>query len=168
MRKDEEDDDMMSHDDILKMPIFQKAMDILQMVLALKEFIDIEDELSKLTMDSMLHDAIQIPPKLSGAMAAGHYDLKMETATIVRKYARQVMIHTHHFWDINPQTDEYLLLLRNEIDEFRQLFVVWVEGFDPWNHIIDRWGLFNPPGVSAHDHDLDDEMPYDLPGLFGK
>jgi hypothetical protein len=39
--------------------------------------------------------------------------------------------------------------------------VDWVAGFDQWNYLIDRWGLFNPPGVTAHDHDPDDDLPFD-------
>lgn len=161
MWTDEEDDDMMSHDDMMKLPIHQKAMDILQMVLALKEYIDTDDELAQHSMQFMIQDAMQIPPKISGAIAAGLYDLKMENAAIIRKCARQVMVGTNEFRGISKETDEYLDLLRKEIDEFRLLFVDWVEAFDPWNYIIDRWGLFNPPGVSAHDKDPDDDIPFD-------
>ncbi|MDP3643540.1 MAG: hypothetical protein Q8S54_10170 [Bacteroidota bacterium] len=29
------------------------------------------------------------------------------------------------------------------------------------NYFIDRWGLFNPPGVGPFDHDPDDDIPFD-------
>ena len=41
----------------------------------------------------------------------------------------------------------------------------WVKTFDEWNYIIDRWGLFNPPGVNYDDFDIDDELPFDNPFL---
>jgi hypothetical protein len=53
------------------------------------------------------------------------------------------------------------------MEEFRLLFIDWVAGFDQQNYVIDRWGLFNPPGVSAHDHDPDDDIPFDPDALLG-
>ena len=61
---------------------------------------------------------------------------------------------------------EYITLLRNEIEEFRLLFIEWVAGFDKSNYIIDRWGLFNPPGVTAYDKDPDDDIPFDAKDFF--
>ncbi len=64
---------------------------------------------------------------------------------------------------------EYLDLLRKEVEEFRILFAEWVKTFDPWDYIIDRWGLFNPPGVNYDDHDPEDDIPFDpnsLPNEF--
>jgi hypothetical protein len=31
-----------------------------------------------------------------------------------------------------------------------------------WSYIKDDWGLFNPPGVSAHDKDPDEDIPFNL------
>jgi len=161
MWTEDNDDEMINPDDMMKSTIHQKAMDIVQMVLALKAHIDPDDEMQKDTMQFMIADAMQIPVKLSGAMGVGLYDVKMENAAIIRKCAREVMVSTNGFRGISKETDEYLDLLRAEIEEFRLLFVDWVATFDPWNYIIDRWGLFNPPGVNAHDKDPDDDIPLD-------
>jgi hypothetical protein len=61
---------------------------------------------------------------------------------------------------------EYIEFFRNEIEEFRLLFIDWVASFDQWIYIIDRWGLFNPPGVSAHDKDPDDDIPFNPKEFF--
>ncbi|SKB42472.1 hypothetical protein SAMN05660903_00652 [Salegentibacter salinarum] len=37
------------------------------------------------------------------------------------------------------------------------------KNFDKWNYIIDRWGLFNPPGIDYDDKDTDDDIPFDNP-----
>ncbi len=42
---------------------------------------------------------------------------------------------------------EYYQIVRDLIEEYRLLFIDWVAGFDQWDYIIDRWGLFNPPGI---------------------
>ena len=42
----------------------------------------------------------------------------------------------------------------------RLLLIDWVAGFDKWDYIIDRWGLFNPPGIGPFDKDPDDDIPF--------
>ena len=46
--------------------------------------------------------------------------------------------HREDSKNISLQTEGYLKLLRNEIDEFRLLYVDWVGRFDPWDDTIDR------------------------------
>jgi len=41
------------------------------------------------------------------------------------------------------------------------MFIDWVAGFDKPDYFIDRWGLFNPPGVGPFDKDPDDDIPFD-------
>jgi len=47
-----------------------------------------------------------------------------------------------------------------KVEEYRLLFIDWVSKFDKWDYVIDRWGLFNPPGVGPFDHDPDDDIPF--------
>lgn len=53
----------------------------------------------------------------------------------------------------------YFDLVRDLIEEYRLLFIDWVASFDAWDYVIDRWGLFNPPGVGPFDKDPDDDLP---------
>lgn len=46
------------------------------------------------------------------------------------------------------------------------LFIDWVASFDVWNYIKDDWGLFNPPGVNAHDKDPDQDIPFNPDDFF--
>lgn len=84
----------------------------------------------------------------------------MENAAIIRKCARSIYVSCNSFSGTNFKETEYLNLLRREIDEFRILFAKWVQSFDQLNYIIDRWGLFNPPGVNYDDKDIDDNLPF--------
>jgi hypothetical protein len=52
------------------------------------------------------------------------------------------------------------------IEEYRLLFIDWVAGFDKWNYYIDRWGLFNPPGVGPFDKDPDNDIPFNPDDFF--
>lgn len=156
----------MSREDLKKMPLFIKAMDILDIVDRLIDLIPPENEYLMDVGRMMQADAIQIPPKIAGAASSGLYDLKMEYAAIIRRCARQIQVSTNGFSDQDFAETEYLTLLRNEIEEFRVLFAEWVKTFDPWDYLIDRWGLFNPPGVNYDDKDPDDDLPFNSPFDF--
>jgi hypothetical protein len=153
-----------------KLPVFKKAIEIQKLVNYIVESVektdinfehDIESEMLQNNISYMRENAIIIPAKIAGAAHEDMlYDIKMENAAIIRKSAKELLtdasgIQMHGFKEI-----EYLDLLRNEIEEFRVLFAEWVKTFDCWNYIIDRRGLFNPPGVNYDDIDPDDDIPF--------
>ncbi len=153
-----------------KLPVFKKAMEIQKLVDHIVESVektdidfehDIEAEMLKNNISYMRENSLIIPAKIAGVADEDMlFDIKMENAAIIRKSARELItdargIQMHGFKDV-----EYLDLLRNEIEEFRILFAEWVKTFDCWNYIIDRWGLFNPPGVNYDDIDPDDNIPF--------
>ena len=153
----------MKRDQIEKMPLFRKAMEILDTVHRIESLVPEENEFLKDVATFMHADAMQIPAKIAGAVAAELYDIKMENATIIRKNAMNIYVQCNSFFMEDFKEAEYLQLLRREIGEFRILFAEWVQSFDPWNYVIDRWGLFNPPGVNYNDKDPDEDIPFDNP-----
>lgn len=146
--------------DFRKEPLYQKAEEILQMVHRIVDLIPEDDEMLQSTGGFMMDDALRLPAKIAGAMGADLYDIQMENAAIIRKSARDIYVSCNHFFAANFKETEYLHLLRQTIEEFRILFAEWVKTFDPWNYIIDRWGLFNPPGINYDDKDPDDDNPF--------
>jgi hypothetical protein len=105
-------------------------------------------------------DAALLSVKVVGAEADGLYDLKMENAAIIRKAARDLMVQNHSLDAFGFEYVEYYQIVRDLIEEYRLLFIDWVAGFDKWDYIIDRWGLFNPPGIGPFDKDPDDDIPF--------
>ena len=89
-----------------------------------------------------------------------YQDLKMEAAAIIRKAARDLMVQNHALEMFGFEEVEYFQIVRDLLEEYRLLFIDWVSKFDPWYYVIDRWGLFNPPGVGPFDHDPDDDIPF--------
>jgi len=87
----------------------------------------------------------------------------MEGATFVRRAAHDLMVSYHSLKEYGFKEADYYLTVRELIEEFRLLFIDWVAGFDKWNYITDRWGLFNPPGVGPFDKDPDEDIPWDNP-----
>ena len=71
-----------------------------------------------------------------------------------------LMIQNHSLKMYGFKDVQYYQIVRDLIEEYRLLFIDWVAGFDKENYIIDRWGLFNPPGVGPFDKDPDDDIPF--------
>ena len=145
-----------------QLPIFKKANEIFEVVNQIADLIPEDDEKSHLAhvKGQMLGDAMTIMAKIAGAEGADIYDLRMENAAFIRKAARDLMVTNHSLEMFGFKEVEYYDIVRDLIEEFRILFIDWVAGFDQWNYIIDRWGLFNPPGVGPHDKDPDDDIPF--------
>ena len=145
------------------MPLYRKAMEILEIVERIIQLVPEEDEFTTAVAHNMYTDALQLAPKIAGAEGVDLYDIKMENAAIIRKCAREIYVGCNGFVMEGFKEVEYLEMLRGEVEEFRVLFAEWVKNFDQWNYIIDRWGLFNPPGVNYDDVDPDDNIPFDSP-----
>ncbi len=156
MNSDEEDDIVRPEG----LPIYRKGKEILEMVSKITALIPEDNEYLMHVKACMLSDAAQLTVKVAGAEAAGLYDLKMENASIIRKAARDLMVQQHSLDMFGFEYVEYYQMVRDLIEEYRLLFIDWVAGFDKWDYIIDRWGLFNPPGVGPFDKDPDDEIPF--------
>jgi len=149
-------------DDILKgknSPLFEKGKEIFELVNQISQLIDDDGSMLSHIKEQMFEDAATLSVKVSGAEAAGLYDLKMEAAAIIRKAARDLMVQNHSLEMLGFKYVDYFQLVRNLIEEYRLLFIDWVAGFDKWDYVIDRWGLFNPPGIGPFDNDVDDDLP---------
>jgi hypothetical protein len=141
-------------------PIYRKGKEILDVVFNIGSLIPEDNEHLQFIKGMMISDAAQLTVKLAGAHGAGLYDLKMEAAAIIRKAARDLVIQSHALEMFGFKEVEYFQIVRDLVEEYRLLFIDWVEGFDQWDYIIDRWGLFNPPGVGPFDKDSDDDIPF--------
>ncbi len=162
--EEDEDFNIDSHEDL---PIYMKAEEIYEVVSQIASLIpdDPDDHLS-FVKGQMLSDAMMICAKIAGAEGGDLYDLRMENAAIIRKAARDLMITNHSLDMFGFEEVQYFDIVRDLIEEFRLLFIDWVAGFDRWNYIIDRWGLFNPPGVGPFDKDPDDDIPFNPSDFF--
>ncbi|MBG0859728.1 MAG: hypothetical protein IQL11_09510 [Bacteroidales bacterium] len=153
----DEENDIIRTESLL---IYRKGKEILDMIDKIAALIPENDEYLMDIKACMLSDAAQLTVKVAGAEAAGLYDLKMENAAIIRKAARDLMVRQHSLDMFGFKYVEYYKIVRELIEEYRLLFIDWVAGFDKWDYIIDRWGLFNPPGVGPFDKDPDDDIPF--------
>lgn len=116
-------------------------------------------------MEEMHFNSMMIPAKIVGAEGGDIYDLRMENAALIRKAARELVVGLRGLEMFGYDEQPYFNLLREEMEEFRKLFIAWVQAFDLNRYIPDEWGLFNPPGVNPDDEigdwDDDAEEPFD-------
>ena len=153
-------DDNEDETDPKELPLYKKGMEIFEVVDRICQLIPDDNEQLQYLKGIILEDAMLLTVKVAGATAGQLYDIKMEAATIIRKAAQNLMIQNHSLEMFGFEHVEYFQIVRNLLGEYRLLFIEWVSAFDPWNYIIDRWGLFNPPGVGPFDHDPDDDLPF--------
>lgn len=152
--------------DVEDLPIYKKGKEIMEVVDRIADLIPDENEHLQHIKGYLLSDAAQLVVKVAGAHGIGLYDMKMENAAIIRKAARELMVQYHSLEMFGFKEVEYYKIVRGLIEEYRLLFIDWVASFDPWDYIIDRWGLFNPPGVGPFDKDPDDDIPFNPDELF--
>jgi hypothetical protein len=157
----EDDSDTEDIVDPKNLPIYKKGKEIFDAVRRIGDLIPEDNEILQDIKGMMFADAAQLMVKVAGAEAASLYDIKMEAATIIRKAARSLMIQNHALEAFGFKEVHYYEVVRDLIEEYRLLYIEWVAGFDKWDYIIDRWGLFNPPGVGPFDKDPDDDIPFD-------
>lgn len=146
-----------------KLPIFVKASSILKLVEHLVEGIPAEECGSNtpyaLAMfdhhtTSMMKNALLISVKIAGAEGDATYDQKMENATLIRKAANDILTDTKGLQIAGFKEVDYLEVLENEIEGFRPIFARWVKTFVDSAHVVDKWGLFNPPGLDFDEHNV--------------
>ncbi|MDD4968067.1 MAG: hypothetical protein PHT07_01415 [Paludibacter sp.] len=140
---------------VRNLPIFIKGKEILDVVKQIADLIPDEDEHLGFVKQIMMEDAYMLTVKIAGAEGGDLYDLRMENAAIIRKSARDLMVQYHSLEMFGFEYVEYYTMVRDLIEEYRVLFIEWVASFDKWNYTIDRWGLFNPPGVTPFDPEPD-------------
>lgn len=151
------DDDFLNPKDL---PIYKKGMEILEVVDHICELIPDDDKMLGHVKGIMLEDAMLLSVKVAGAAGGQLYDLKMEAAAIIRRAARELMVQNHSLEMFGFEHVEYFQIVRNLLEQYRLLFIEWVAAFDPCDYVIDRWGLFNPPGVGPFDKDPDEDIPF--------
>ena len=142
---DEDDDDDFDPEKerrrVEALPIYQKAEEIRELTQRIIDSID-NDHVKMIHSNIMLEDSVVITAKIAGAEAMDDFILKMENATLIKIHARSLQAQTASLIYEGILPEEYLQLLRKEIDAFRLLFLEWIKGFHKAPKSGDGWGLF--------------------------
>ena len=103
-----------------------------------------EEPMSKEMMEDhvamIMGDAHEVAVQIKSS-EVGIYTIRMENAAIIRKNAQFIKICTNSFMLDGMMEPEHRLVIRDEIDRFRELFKTWVATFKK-DEFEDEWGLF--------------------------
>jgi len=89
----------------------------------------------------VLGDAYEVGIKIRSSEAGDMYVLRMENAAIIRKNAQHVASSLLTLGAEDETEEQYVDLIRAEIDQFRELFKIWIGTFEK-DEYTDDWGLF--------------------------
>lgn len=130
------------HQRINNLPVMKKARHLYLLVRALAETLPEEDDMAYHFRDILMTDAATLGAKIAAAEGGDFYTLRMENAVLVKVAARNLLSQLSGMRMLNLSEPHYLELIREEIEEFRLLFVDWIRTFDASRDIPDDWGLF--------------------------
>lgn len=124
------------------LPIYRKALEIEELTEQIVDTFRSEKQVERYG-DGLLEDAMMLPGKIAGAEAMDFYIHKMENATLIKVHARNLLTQTSSIKHLGIVNEQYVQLLRDEIEAFRLLFREWIKTFET-NAIKegDGWGLF--------------------------
>jgi hypothetical protein len=105
----------------------------------------------------MMEDVMIMNAKIRGAEAGDLYSIRMENAVIIKTHAVSLLTATSGLKMMGLSNNKYLQLLRDEIEEFRKLFLEWIQSFDKTNDIPDGWGLFFDPDIDYKNYDDEED-----------
>lgn len=139
---------MSKYDKTKKLPIYQKAELLFQLVESLAASLPEDNELVQNMKEIIRADVMMLPAKIAGAEAGNIYSIRMQNAAIIRYHAMSLYTQVGGLSLYDNSIDvSFTTLIRTEIENFRLLFIDWVHHFDTSNYIWDEWELFNPKGA---------------------
>lgn len=138
--EDGEFDPRKEQEKIYKHPLMIKAKEIIGLTRALVGSLD--EARRELYGGLMLQDAMVMSAKFAGAESIPDFVLKMEKAVIMKVHAKSLISMTYQLALEETHAEEHLELLRQAIEEYRNLFIEWIRGFDPTEKYDDGWGIF--------------------------
>ena len=121
-----------------KLPVFIKAREIGDITRTIVDTIDSEKDLFNMK-EYMLTNAYLLGAKIAAAEGGDLYSIRMENAVLIKIAARELLTQTTMCKHEKLCNQEYLQLLRNEIENFRHLYLAWIKTFDKSNDVADGW-----------------------------
>lgn len=134
--------------------LFKKSVDILNVTQSICDLMP-DGEYEEITKGLMLQNAVLVPAKIKGSLAANDiYRIMMENAVIIKVNICELNDQLWACDEIHGIEKKYIEVLREEIALFKMIFIHWVDSFDRENDYPDEWHLFNNP---ANFPDEDDD-----------
>lgn len=125
--------------------LYSKAIALLNITQTICDLLP-DEEFEEMTKSLMLHNAMIIPAKIRAAMSVDSvYSIVMEHAVIIKVNACELTAQLWACNEIHGIEHQYTEVLKEEIAQFRSIFVEWVTAFNKESDLPDEWHLFNDP-----------------------
>ena len=132
--------------------LYRKSIDILNLAKTICDMLpDEDDDDPTATKHLIMQNAYLVPAKIQGAMVMEYYSLMMENAVIIKVNICQLREQLWACKEFHGIEQQYIDVVRNEIEAFRKVFISWVTAFDRENDLPDEWHLFNDPATFSED-----------------
>ncbi|HWY12784.1 MAG TPA: hypothetical protein VN026_15730 [Bacteroidia bacterium] len=124
------------------LPVFKKALEIAHTVNALNVCLKGRDK--EMYAHHLSESSLILGAKIAGAVGSGSWLIAMQNAAIVRYHAEWLLTATSGLKTMTKADKDYIKVLRNEMEEFRDLFNEWVKEIHKMDKddFEDEWGLF--------------------------
>jgi hypothetical protein len=123
-----------------KLPVFQKAEEILELANIIADTLKEDDKKEHLASE-ILSNAMIIQVKIAGAEGGGLYSLKMQNAVLIKIAVHDMLNAVIFAAMVEINEEDYVQLMRDKVEEFRLVFVDWIRGFDKNYDIPDNWAI---------------------------
>ena len=127
-------------DAYMELPVYKKAMEISDITQTICDLIDPEKDTLRMR-HMMPGNADLLAVKIAGAEGGDLYSIRFDKATEIKLAARELLAQTSLLRAEKLVEENYINMLRKEIEEFRVLFLAWVKDFDKKNDIDDEWDI---------------------------
>jgi hypothetical protein len=141
-REEFDDDEFEKHK---KLPIYKKSLILRRLTKAVVGMIEEEDDEMNLKQ-LMLENAYMISSKIAGAEAGELYTYRLENALSIKRYASELETEAELCEAKKIGNQDFIQPLKEELEEFRKMFIDWVEDFDRSKDVEDHWALWQDYG----------------------
>ncbi len=124
-----------------ELSVFKKAEEIVEITSAIVASFKDENEEEGLVAQLMMENALKLPAKIANAEGGDIYSHRMDNAVLIKLAAKELNSQTYLCKQLELTDAAYLRILRDEIEKFRNLFLLWVNSFDSTNDIVDEWNF---------------------------
>jgi hypothetical protein len=127
--------------------LYNKCIDLINITQPIVDLI--ADEADNEVTKFLMHQNVMIVAnKLkTSILTAPPYSHLMEIAVIIKVNVCELKAQLWACEEIHGLQTEYTNVLRQAIEQFRELFIEWVAHFDKNNDEPDPWHLFNDPNL---------------------
>jgi hypothetical protein len=141
--------------------LYKKSIDILNLAQTVCDMLPEDDDHADSTKSLMMQNAYLVPAKIAGAAGMEYYSLVMENAVIIKVNICQLREQLWACVTLHDIEQQYIDVIRNEIEAFRKIFIDWITAFDKTHDLPDEWHLFNDPSTFP-----DEDEPFDAKGFL--